>query len=95
MGENGYFFKKVSESGGNKMSIFETAERWLWTVAVKKLVVAIVGFLTSQAAIQAMNSLGIQIDMQKFQIELTAGLIGAFTIVHDWLKLKFPESKWL
>lgn len=77
------------------MGMLETAEKWLWQVAVKKIVVAVVAFLTSQAAISALTSLGIQIDMQKFQLELTAGLMGAFVVAHDWLKLKFPESKWL
>ena len=82
------------------MGLLATAEKWLWTVAVKKIIAAIVGFLASQQALDIIAKLqahgvNVQIDPARFETEVTLAGIGLFAMLHDWLKLKFPESKWL
>ena len=82
------------------MGIIENAQRWLWTVAVRKVIVAVVGFLASQQAITGFewlqaHGITIAIDPVKFQTEATVAGIALFTTVHDWIKVKFPDAKWL
>lgn len=69
-------------------ALFESVERWAWNVAVKKIVVALVGFLVSRGIVEILLRFGVQIDSAKLQLELTAFGIGAFAAIHDWLKLK-------
>lgn len=82
------------------MTLIEDAEKWAWQVAVKKIIVGILGFLASQKAVAGLawlqaHGISVNIDPTKFQTEFTALGIGGFIAAHDWMKLKFPESKWI
>ena len=82
------------------MGIFQTAEEWAWKVALRKIIAATIGFLASQQAVAGIawletHGIHLSIDTQKFQIEMTALGIAGFAALHDWLKLKFPDSKYL
>ena len=82
------------------MGMFETAEQWLWTVALKKIIAASVGFLASKEAMIGLawleaHGVHIAIDPQKFQTVFMVSGVAGFALAHDWLKLKFPDSKYL
>ena len=82
------------------MGILETAEKWAWDIALKKIIAAMIGFLASKEAIMGLawleaHGVHIDVDISKFSTEMILFGIGGFTALHDFLKLRFPESKWL
>ena len=82
------------------MGIIQTVEQWAFNVALKKVVAALIGFLASQQAISGLawlqaHGVTLNVDLPKFQEAITLLGIGGFAAGHDWLKLKFPDSKWL
>ena len=84
---------------------------WLWTVAARRVGVGvaawfagtIVAWTASDSAVAFFKmladvwglSITVVVDQAKLESRMVlVGIIG-FTAGHDWLKLKFPESKWL
>lgn len=75
------------------MSIIQTAEEWLFKVAAKKVVYAIVKSLIAMYVASKtesfLTSQGVHIDLPALQISLPALLYGFLEGIHDWAKLKF------
>lgn len=74
-------------------------EAWLARVAVKKAIYGIVkgavGVLTYTKSQAVLHQLGINVDMEAFQSGLTALMLAGASALHDWAKLKWPNSQWL
>lgn len=72
---------------------------WLARVAFKKIAYTIgkaaAGFLAYTKVTSVMNALGIQADPAKFQEGAAAFVLAGLEALHDWLNLRFPDSKWL
>lgn len=77
------------------MGILETAEGWLFGVAIRKGVVALSKLAISYASAVAVQAVlvkyGVTVDPTKLEAELTAGMLVAVEGAHDYLKLKFPS----
>lgn len=73
----------------------QAEEQWLWNVAVKKIIVAVIGFIASHGVLVVLQKYGVTVDTQKLQLETTAAGIAAFTSFHDFLKLKIGPKWWL
>ena len=85
---------------GIEESAIQKVEEWAWNVAAKKAIAAALGFLASQTALSGIawleaHGIKIQLDPVKMQTSFDALGVAGFALAHDWLKLKFPESKWL
>ena len=74
-------------------------EEYLVSVAIKKgiyaLIKGIVAYVLSDQALKMEARWGIHIDPQTFQAEVGSFLFAAEHMAHDWLKMKFPNVKWL
>lgn len=81
------------------MGLEENVEQWLFSVALRKVAVALgkgAASLVAGAIVQKyMTQYGIQADPEKLQVAATAGVYGAIEAAHDYLKLRFPNViKW-
>ena len=69
-------------------------ESWLFTVALKKVVViavkGVISLIGGAVAQHLIVKLGVTYDPIKLQEGLTVLMLGGVEAVHDWLKLKFP-----
>lgn len=95
MGELSAFNKEVENMG-----IIEDGEKWLWTVALRKAIVAAIGFLASKQALTGLawlqaHGIMVTFDVKQFQTQAMITGIAGFTLIHDKLKLKYPDAKWL
>jgi hypothetical protein len=74
-------------------------DEWLFSVAVKKGVYAlakgIVAFTFSAKLMVYEKQFGIQIDPQTFQTAVGSVLFAIEHMIHDWLKMQFPNVRWL
>lgn len=82
------------------VDILENAEKWAWNVAVKKGIAAVLGFVASQQALTGLawlsaHGITITIDQARFKESFTILGVAGFALAHDYLRLRFPESKWL
>lgn len=74
-------------------------EGYLVGVAIKKglwaLAKGITSFVISDKALALEAKFGIHLDPQVFQAAVGSALFAAQHVVHDWLKMKFPNARWL
>ena len=82
----------------NLFSRFLPAE-YLWKVAGKKIVYSlgklVASWLAYANASGILATFGISIDAKMFDSGLAIFTMGALEWLHDILRIKFPESKWL
>ena len=75
------------------MSIIQTAEEWLFKVAAKKVIYALVksavALFVSSKAEGFLISQGVHVDLPALQISLPTLLYGFLEGFHDWARLKF------
>lgn len=78
--------------------IIEKVEGWLWQIAIKKgvlaLVKVVVSFVTSVKVAPILTQLGITVDPVTLTGGITALLTSGLTILQNWLKVKFNLT-WL
>lgn len=70
-----------------------------WSVGIKKVAyfigkLAAAGLAYTKAQ-QLQTTLGIHIDPEAFQTGVATFTGGALEAIHDWLRVKFPNVKWL
>ena len=72
---------------------------WLLKVAIKKtaygVAKAAAGLLAYSQVQSVFQALGIQVDPTKFEAGVALFVVGGLEMIHDWAKLKFPNSKYL
>lgn len=72
-------------------------EGWIARVAAKRIVYGIAkgvaGILTYSKAQALQQQLGISVDPETFQAGIAALMLGGLSALHDYLRVKFPNSK--
>ena len=84
--------------------------KYAWGVAGKRVVFAMTGYFIGQAlgvvngeqmaqALAFLSTVGVHItvaiDEAVFRSRMEVAGIAGVTILHDWLRVRFPDSKWL
>ncbi|MDZ4344256.1 MAG: hypothetical protein U1E51_17690 [Candidatus Binatia bacterium] len=84
---------------------------WLWTVAARKVGIFAAGYIAASVAawlgsdyavtffklLSDVWGLTVTVIVDQAKLENRLGLVGvmAFVAAHDWLRLRFPDSKFL
>lgn len=76
------------------MGIEERVENWIWQIAAKKVIAAVVGAAVGFAgAVVARNHVNVTPEqLIELQGALVAGGTAASVALHDWLKLKYGHK---
>lgn len=80
--------------------LFKAPKEWLAKVAVRRMVLGVAKFLasllTSAAVVSRLQDYGIKIEAPaQLQTEIGTTIMAALVFIHDWLKVRFPDSQWL
>lgn len=72
---------------------------YLFSVGAKRVAAAIAGFVVGKLASGTiailLNKYGVSIDPATLSTEINGAVIAGAVALHDWLRVKYPEAKWL
>jgi len=73
---------------------------WRWQVAIKrvawmagKLLAALVAYANAQTP-GFLEQIGVSLDPETFEAGMALFVAGSLELVHDWLRLRFPDVRY-
>lgn len=66
--------------------------QWKWSVAIKKI-----SYTVAKLAVSGVVYLtaGKEVDLKGFEETMAMVVGGGLELLHDYLRMRFPESRWL